>query len=85
MQAAPDMPKISPARRRVDAATLRAARLHRAMTQDELARLLDVRVPTISERENSDAGVSWEIWVAWAAVLGLPVDWKPTAGPDDAG
>lgn len=84
MQAATEMPKISPARRRVDAATLRAARLHRGMTQDELARLLDVRVPTISERENADAGVSWEIWVAWASVLGLQLDWRP-AGPDDAG
>jgi hypothetical protein len=57
---------------------LRTARQHRGLTQEQLAQLLDVRMATISERENSDVGVSWEIWVAWASVLGLPSDWQPS-------
>jgi DNA-binding XRE family transcriptional regulator len=76
MQAAELVPKISKARRRVDGAHLSAARLSRGLTQEQLARLLDVRVATISERENS-SGVAWETWLAWAFCLGLPGDWTP--------
>jgi DNA-binding XRE family transcriptional regulator len=47
------------------------------MTQDQLARVLDVRVATISQRENSDEGVAWEIWLAWACSLGLEPTWEP--------
>jgi DNA-binding XRE family transcriptional regulator len=76
-----NVPAISPSRRRVPASQLRAARLHRGLTQDQLARLLDVRVATISERENAGDGVAegvvWEIWIAWAAVCGLSSDWTP--------
>jgi len=69
--------RMSPSRKRVPASQLRAARLARGLTQDQLARMLDVRVPTISERENADLGVQWEIWLAWAACLGLDPEWKP--------
>lgn len=74
---APSLAKISPARKRVPASHLKAARLHRGMTQDQLARVLDVRVATISQRENSDEGVAWEIWLAWACSLGLEPAWDP--------
>ncbi len=79
------VPKISPARRRVRASRLKAARAARGLTQEQMARELDVRVGTISDRENSgDAvetgeGVPWETWLAWAMALGLSVDWKPGA------
>jgi DNA-binding XRE family transcriptional regulator len=74
---APALAKISSARKRVPAWHLKAARLHRGMTQDQLARVLDVRVATISQRENSDEGVAWEIWLAWACSLGLEATWEP--------
>ena len=47
-----------------------------------MARELDVRVATVSDRENSGddvskgEGVSWEIWLSWTHALGLAVDWK---------
>lgn len=56
---------------------LRAARQHRGLTQEQLARLLDVRMATVSLRENADEGVPWEVWLAWAMALGLPSDWQP--------
>lgn len=65
------------ARKRVPATHLRAAREARKMSQEDLAKILDVRVPTISERENSEKGVAWEIWVAWSCALQLGVEWKP--------
>lgn len=71
------MPRLSPARRRVPSATYRAARLHRGLTQEQVARMLDVRLATISYRETQDEGVPWETWLALAAALGLPTDWKP--------
>lgn len=69
--------KISPARRRVSGAHLRAARLHRGLTQEQLGRLLDVRMATVSLRETSDDGVPWEVWLAYAMALGLGIDWRP--------
>ena len=63
-------------RKRVPGATLAAARAARGLAQEDVARLLDVRGPTISERETSD-DVSWETWIALAHVLSLPDDWKP--------
>lgn len=71
-------------RRRVSGAHLRAAREARGLSQEDLAARLDVRGPTVSERENSDRsptrkgpGVSWEVWLAWASALGLPSTWRP--------
>lgn len=71
------MAKISHARRRVTCSHLRAARQHRGLTQEQLARLLDVRVATVSLRENADEGVPWEVWLATAMALGLAADWMP--------
>ena len=48
-----------------------------------LARMLDVRVPTVSDRETSSVGVPWETWLAVAFVLDLPAEWEPTAGSTD--
>lgn len=39
--------------------------------------MLDVRMATISYRETQDEGVPWETWLALAAALNLPLDWKP--------
>lgn len=75
--AMPNMAKISPARRRVTGEHLRAARQHRGLTQEQLARLLDVRMATVSLRENADEGVPWEVWLATAMALGLEAEWKP--------
>lgn len=77
------MARISPARRRVAAAQLRAARMHRGLTQDQLARMLDVRVPTVSDRETSSVGVPWETWLAVAFVLDLPAEWEPLTDSTD--
>lgn len=73
------VPKISPSRRRVSGAFLKAARASTGLTQDQLARILDVRVPTISERETGKDGVPWETWMATSMALGLPLDWAPPA------
>lgn len=79
------MARANPTRRRVDGATLALARKSKGVTQEQLARVLDVRLATISERENSGVavgavgGVQWEIWLAWAMALGLPADWRPTS------
>lgn len=63
-------------RRKVNGSHLRDARQARALTQEDLAKLLDVRLATVSDRENSPK-VSWETWLATAMALELPVDWKP--------
>lgn len=81
------MARANPTRRRVDGALLAAARKSCGVTQEQLARVLDVRLATISERENSGpvviagnsvtGGVPWEVWLAWAMALGVPSDWRP--------
>jgi transcriptional regulator with XRE-family HTH domain len=63
-------------RKRIAGSQLSAARNASGLSQEELAALLDVRVATISVRENA-ADVSLETWIAWSSVLGLPLDWKP--------
>ena len=73
----PPLPRLSPARRRVPSQTYRAARLHRGLTQEQVARILDVRLATISYRETQDDGVPWETWLALTAALDLPSDWSP--------
>lgn len=87
------MARANPTRRRVDGAVLAAARRSRGVTQEQLARVLDVRLATISDRENSGVvvvegnsvtgGVPWEVWLAWAMALGLPSDWQPPAPPPE--
>jgi transcriptional regulator with XRE-family HTH domain len=65
-------------RRRVAGSLLRAAREAAKLSQEDLAQELQVRIPTISDRENSDT-VSWETWLALCQVLKIsdPDEWKP--------
>ena len=65
--------------RRISAARCRAARVQAHLTQEDLAALLQVRAPTVSNRERG-AVVPWEVWLALAQVLGLPTDWEPPKG-----
>lgn len=76
-------------RKRVAGYTLRAARESAGFSQQDLAAELQVRIPTISERENSGdpehptdeerkklhtVGVPWETWLAWAFVCKVDPD-----------
>jgi transcriptional regulator with XRE-family HTH domain len=70
--------QVKTPRRRVPSSTLRAARAFARVSQEELAGRLQVRSTTISERENADS-VPWEVWIAWAYVLGISPDWTPPA------
>jgi DNA-binding XRE family transcriptional regulator len=64
-------------RRRVSGDHLKAARLAAGLSQEDLAKQLDVRIATISERENAADGVNWETWLGWAMVCRLPAEWTP--------
>lgn len=70
-------------RRRVSGGLLRAARVSAGLSQEDLAKKLDVRVPTISERENAARGVTWETWVSWAWACEVGVDWQEPERSDD--
>ena len=80
-------------RTRVAGHRLRSAREAAGLSQQDLAALLQVRIPTISERENSGdpehptdeergrmhtVGVPWETWLAWCFVCKLAPDWQPS-------
>lgn len=58
-------------RRRIPGAALKAAREKAGLSQADLAVILELRLPTISERENAPNGVSWETWVSWAWACGI--------------
>lgn len=72
---------VTTKRQRVPGAALKAARINKGLSQDALSKILDVRLATISERENA-ADVSLETWIAWAAALGMK--WKPAPTVDVA-
>lgn len=60
-------------RTRVPGSRLKEAREAAKLSQEEMSKLLDVRLATISERENAN-DVSLETWIAWASVIG--VEWR---------
>lgn len=68
-----------------------AARETRGLTQDALARRLDISPMTISKRERGVIKVPWENWLGMLHVLGLPLAWEPGSavpampGPDEPG
>lgn len=64
-------------RRTVDASWARAARTVVALTQDELARRLDITSGTVSKRETGEYTVYVETWHAILSACGLPSAWKP--------
>jgi transcriptional regulator with XRE-family HTH domain len=61
----------------IAAAWVRAARDHAGLTQEDLARRLDVTSGTVSKRETGDMKVYVETWLAILNACGLPREWKP--------
>lgn len=61
----------------IDPAWLRAARDAAAITQDELAKRLDIGFATVSNRETGAYKVYLETYLAVLNACGLPMGWKP--------
>ena len=58
-----------------------AARRAAGLTQDGLARKLDVALGTVSKREQGLLKGYQEAWLATLAACGLPASWQPPASP----
>lgn len=69
-------------KKNVPGSRLRAAREHAGLSQQDLARLLDVRPATVSDRERAPF-VKWGAWVLTARECGVdPETWPQPASQD---
>jgi transcriptional regulator with XRE-family HTH domain len=64
-------------RRVIDPAWARAARDAANLTQEDLAKRLDVGFSTVSHREGGRQKIYVETWLAILNACGLPADWMP--------